>query len=239
MCIRDSYCEKARWALDMAAVDYQEEGHAPLFHWLFVLPRTRTKTVPVLIVEGRSPLTESSDIMRYASAFLPHENSLFPERSRAQVDALVERFDRQLGPATRRLGYCYVAKNPALFGEFIATLPRVERAIVAKSERVMRAILGRAFKVSDGARDRTRAKVLAEFAFVEERLAAGAYLVGDTFTAADLTFAALAAPILQPGIDIQALRARDAGFADLVAGLRATTAGEFALRVIRDHRPIR
>ena len=46
---------------------------------------------------------------------------------------------------------------------------------------------------------RSRQRLEQLFAEVGERLADGRrYLVGDTFTAADLTFAALAAPILWP-----------------------------------------
>lgn len=233
------YCEKARWALLFAEIPFEEEGHAPLVHWPFVMTRTRTRTVPVLLVEGRPPLTESSDIVRYASARLPPERSLYPEEGRAEVEALEQRFDRQLGPATRRLGYCYLAKSAALFGTFIESIPSFERNLVELAERPMRALLGRAFNVSDRARDRMRAKVVEEFAYVESLLEGGKrYLVGDRFSAADLTFTALAAPALGMNKDLTLLRQLDPGFAELAEEMRATRAGRYATDVYANHRPV-
>ncbi len=230
------YCEKARWALDLAGVAYREEGHAPMLHWLYVLPRTRTRTVPVLLREGAPALLSSGEIVRYASALLPPERDLYPSQVRGQVEALEQRFDDVLGPATRRLGYCYVSRSKALFLAFVTELDGLELALVERGERVMRGALARAFKVSERARDRTRARVLEEFAEAERLLADGRpFLTGDRFTAADLTFAALAAPVLVPGRSIGEIAELCPDFAALVAELRGTRGGEHALALTREH----
>src|SRR3954451_24869544 len=72
------YCEKARWALDRAGVDYREERHAQGIHQVMAKRAGGGKTVPVLVAdEGVFP--ESEDILRYADRHLPDERRLFPE----------------------------------------------------------------------------------------------------------------------------------------------------------------
>ena len=56
------YCEKARWALDRAKLDYVEESHAPLLH----LPTARRfggRTVPLLVdTDTKQTFTDSTEI---------------------------------------------------------------------------------------------------------------------------------------------------------------------------------
>ena len=78
------------------------------------------------------------------------------------------------------------------------------------------------------------------FDTVGELLADGrSYLVGKTFGAADLTFSALAAPVLLPRNYGSPLPSLDEIPTDLLAQIeefRALPAGDFALRIYRDHR---
>jgi glutathione S-transferase len=205
-------------------------------HWLFTLPRSGTRTVPVLLTGGKK-LTESSDIVRFADERIPEEKSLFPAGSRREVEELVARYDEKLGVPVRRLAWCHITESPPLFEYLTTRLPPREGRWALRGERVMRGMMRSAFKVSPRARARMREKVLAELAVAAKRLQGRRYLVGDSFTAADLTFASLLSPVLMPGITEEEGRARDAAFADLIAEIRATPGGAHALRVIREHRP--
>jgi glutathione S-transferase len=72
------YCEKARWALDHARVEYVEEGHVPGFHRLAVRRAKSGKTsVPVLVADGRT-LDDSSDILACADAKSAAGRALYP-----------------------------------------------------------------------------------------------------------------------------------------------------------------
>ena len=65
------------------------------------------------------------------------------------------------------------------------------------------------------------------------------YLVGDTFSAADLTLASLATPVLMPdGFGVPSLSRRDLpdDLGAIVDGLRKTPVGEHVLRMYREHR---
>ena len=227
------YCEKARWALERAGIAYVEEPHAPMMHWAYTLPRAKTRTVPLLLVEGEAPITDSTDILRYADRACRPEERLFPEEPPLlrEVERLESRFDDELGPAARRLAYCYVTLDAQLFvGLFAPSLPPGERSVFERGERVLRALLRRAFKVSDAAAQRTRGKLEDLFADVSTLVKDGRrYLVGERLTAADVTFVALAGPVLLPDRSDEAIGRLPREFASVVRALRATPAGRFAL----------
>lgn len=59
------------------------------------------------------------------------------------------------------------------------------------------------------------------------------------YCAADLSFASLAAPLLLPpqyGAPLPSLERLPSAAVELIKELRATTAGEFGLRLYREHR---
>jgi glutathione S-transferase len=82
--------------------------------------------------------------------------------------------------------------------------------------------------------------VNATFDEVAERLSDDRpYLCGESFTAADLTFAALAAPLVMPpeyGVTLPQPDVLPEPMASKVRALRAHPAGEYALRMFREER---
>ena len=58
------YCEKARWALDRAGVEYTEEAHLPLFHYTATYRNGGKRTVPLLVADaGKTVVRDSTDII--------------------------------------------------------------------------------------------------------------------------------------------------------------------------------
>jgi glutathione S-transferase len=98
----------------------------------------------------------------------------------------------------------------------------------------------RGMNITPTSADRSLEYARRVFRAVGERLADGReFLVGGTFTAADLTFAALAAPVLLPpeyGAPLPELDDLPSDVGDLVESFRSTAAGAFALRIYRDWR---
>jgi glutathione S-transferase len=82
--------------------------------------------------------------------------------------------------------------------------------------------------------------VWREFDFVAETLEQrGPHLCGERFTAADLTFAALAASVIAPpqyGVTLPQPDELDAGTADLVRRAREHPAGGYALKLYAECR---
>jgi glutathione S-transferase len=234
------YCEKARWALDATGLPYREEPHAPVAH----LRATRTvggKTVPVL-VHGDTVLRDSTDIALHADSLAPPERRLVPIQAdpRARVLAIEHELDETLGVDARLLAYWHVLGDAASLRAFAERMlglraPLARRVIAP----VFRALIFRYYRVSRDAASRAEARVRATFARLGDAVSAEGYLVGNRFTLADLTFAALSAPLLGPPehpVTGRVGGAPASRAAALRTDLSATPAGQHALRVYREHR---
>jgi glutathione S-transferase len=80
------------------------------------------------------------------------------------------------------------------------------------------------------------------FEIVDRRLVGGkTYLVGDTISAADITFAALAAPVLLPPehpVMVSKIAELPIEMAAAIKELQSTAAGVFALRLYQEQRHV-
>lgn len=229
------YCEKARWALERAEIPYREEPHLQAIHWAHVWRAGRGRTAPVLVTDD-AVLTESADILRWVDG--RSDLDLYPDGAAA----LEARFDAELGPHGRRWMYHRIFDRSDLVLTYGATgVPRWERAMLPRALPLVRRLIARYLDVDDTTAAESRERVRAVFDEVGERLADGRrYLVGDRFTAADLTFASLAAAVLIPphyGVPLPPLAALSEPFAGEVRVLREHPAGAFALRLYDQERP--
>ncbi|WP_437995626.1 glutathione S-transferase family protein [Sorangium sp. So ce185] len=247
------YCEKARWALDRAGVPYREDAYLPLAHALPSLRAGGRRSVPVLVTRAGA-VSDSTDILRYADAFVPSEHALFsgePGARRDDIEALEERFDRELGPASRRVAYFHLLPDEegafALMGGSLRSLEGAGaappwwfgRRVFRAYYPIARAVMKRVMRIDAAGAERSRGKLRAVFDAVNERLRDGRpFLVGDRFSAADLTFAALAAPLIVP--ERHPVPFPFAGLPavlrELIEALRAEPAGAFVQRLYREQR---
>jgi glutathione S-transferase len=213
------YSEKVRWALRLKGVEHVRHAPPPGAHIPVALALTRGRhyTFPVLSLDGRQ-IGDSSAIIAALEEAFP-DPPLYPsdpgERERAL--ALEEFFDDELGPYARQAVFHELGSDVESFGKVAAAnVPALARlgGVLGAYGKVYTAVR---FKASDAqGAVRSRAKVEAALDRLEAELGDGEYLVGDRFTVADLTAAALLYPLaLPPGGPI----ARD----DLPAdrGLRA------------------
>jgi glutathione S-transferase len=228
------YAEKARWALDYLALPYVERPQLPLFHRLATRPHGGT-SVPVL-AHGRRTLTDSSAIVLWADeatggdVLFPHD-----EAPRSEVLALEDEFDKVLGPHTRRWGYAQLLGRRDIITTMVTrSVPRPQARWAPFILPVFMPLVKRAFDIRPETTARSRERINTVFEEVGRRLADGRpFLVGERFSAADLTFAALTAPVLLPPecpayppvSDMPAAMRND------VERWRATAAGRFALQM--------
>jgi glutathione S-transferase len=233
------YCEKARWALDRCGVAYREEGHLPLLHYVANRRAGAGRTVPAFVHAG-GVIPDSTEIIAFADAARP--GTLLPTDAGVRSDALAleDDFDRHLGPATRRWAYAQIFPRKDLDAFFTHGSPAWEQRALRLARPLAVAFLRRSLKIDDAGVARSRAKIDDTLDKVSELLRDGRrYLVGDRFTVADLSFAALASPILwapehpHPMPPVTELTP-DAH--DLVMGWRATRAGRHALRMYTEER---
>lgn len=237
------YCEKARWALDRVGARYREEPHFPLLHLLTtVRPGRKTRTVPILVTP-HGELTDSRDILRHLDQWVTEAQRLYPEATRDDVLELETMFDQELGPAVRRWAYCWVVDQPAAFDAlFAGTGSRAERVVFGAAKPLIKRAIKKGYALSERAKAKCLTRIEGVFARTDARLSNGQrYLVGDRFTAADLTLAALAAPALYP----QGCRAQmptrqllPAGMLAQIDALRITPTGRHVLRLFAEERAV-
>lgn len=232
------YCEKARWALERARIDFVEEPHVPLLSWIGTLGSRGNRTAPVFVANEKV-YAESTDVLRYADEHGSAEK-LF--NGDPEVERLEEHFDRHLGPTARRAVYDDVLRLPRsqladLLGK---DAPGWEKRVARVATPVIGGMIRRGLRVTPSEVKRSKEMVDAIFGEVEARLKDGRrYLTGDRFTAADLTFAALASVIVFPdGYARYALPLAElpSNITDVVHRYREKPAGAFAMRMYEEHR---
>jgi glutathione S-transferase len=236
------FCEKARWALERAGLDYVEERHVQGIHVFMARRAGGGETTPALVAdEGVFP--ESEDIVRYADGHLPEELRLFPADPALsdEVTDLSRWLDEGLGPDGRRLMYAHMLHHRRLM------LRVNNQGVPAWEDRTMRVLwplitrmVNRHLDVGPTTLDDDSVRVRNTFDAIAERLADGRpYLCGERFTAADLTFACLASAVLGPpeyGVRLPQLDELPAQVAHDVGEFRQHPAGVYALELFRTER---
>lgn len=238
------FCEKARWALDRTGVPYTERAHVQVFH-RFAARRAGGRdatTVPVLVCD-EGALTDSADILVWADSRAPTDRRLYPDdpAATAEIRALEQDFDTRLGPAGRLWMYDGLRGRRDIAVAYALTgVPGWQRRLFPLAYGFVTGFIDRFLDITPETVARSEREVHATFDAMAERLADGRpYLMGERFTAADLTFAALAAAVLMPpeyGVPLPRPDELPAPMATAVRELRAHPAGAHAMAMFRTER---
>jgi len=236
------YCEKARWALDRAGVSYRERAHLQLIHRFAVRRAGGGRTAPVLVC-GDRVLADSADIVDAADRHAPADGRLYPDDpgATAEIRALEREFDSRLGPHARRWIYNGLrGRRDLAIAYGCAGVPAWERGALQVAYPALAWGIDHYLDVTPATAAGSEEEVRAVFDAVAERLGDGRpYLCGERFTAADLTFSALAAAVLMPpeyGIPLPQPPELPASTAAVVRELRSHPAGAHALAMFRTER---
>lgn len=193
------YCEKARWALDYKQIQYESVNLVPGTHIKTIRQLADNSSVPVLDHNGHV-VQGSASVLTYLDEQFA-DRPLTPEEpdQKAAVMAWETRLDELAGPAVRCYSYHHLLKRPRLVVPLLAAgkpwlYQWVMRLGFSRIEEGMRQWL----KIND--RTAAAAQVTMETILTElaEAYRQSPYLVGNRFTRADLTAAALFAPLFQP-----------------------------------------
>jgi glutathione S-transferase len=236
------YCEKARWALERAGIEYHEERHVQGIHRLAARRAGGGMTVPVLVTP-QGAIGESAEIIEWVDGRTAPEDRLLPVEAgtRAEVQELCARLDERLGPAARRLMYVHMLTQRELLLSFNnqGVPPWEDRALRWGWPFAVR-FIGRALAITPGVDVEDEATVMRELDFVGDRLAHGRpHLCGDHFGAADLTFAALAAAVVVPpiyGVPLPQPELLAPETAAFVRRAREHPAGAYAMTLFAEYR---
>jgi glutathione S-transferase len=192
--------EKVRWALDFKGISHERKSYLPGPHLISIKKLSGQSQVPVAVVGG--------DVIAGSAAILDRlerdhpEPALYPADPGARREALAmqARFDAELGPATRTAFFsALVNEGDYLCAMFARAASAPKRALYRASFPIARGLIANANGVSDPANvERAFATVEHTLDELAERAKPTGYLVGDAFNIADLTAAALLAPLANP-----------------------------------------
>jgi glutathione S-transferase len=197
------YSEKVRWALDHKEVPHSRRAVSiPGLHMLASIWLTRgaSQTFPVMEIDGQR-IGDSTGIIAVLEGRFP-EPPLYPAdpEQRRRALELEDFFDEELGPHLRLLAFHELGKDPERFQAVIErTTPGPLTRISGGAVAYARTYTGLRFGVkSEEAAEIARGKVIAALDRLEAELGSGDYLIGDSFSVADLTAASLFYPLVIP-----------------------------------------
>ncbi len=195
------YVEKVRWALDFKQLEWRG---------IDIVAFTKkemqcfpcAQTVPLIHdTDTGVAISDSSPIIRYLDETYP-EHALFPADpdEREQVWQWMLRLDSTLGLHARRLGYTQlIMECPNVLSRLF--MPDVCGGLFTKpvlrsmAAPVLGAMLTLRFRFHRNRQDRVYESLQAQLLHVARQLERNGFLVGDGFTAADITLASLLRPL--------------------------------------------
>jgi glutathione S-transferase len=234
------YNEKVRWALDYKRIPHVRRSLLPGFHIQEARRLTGdTSTTPVLTIDDRS-IGDSTRIIAAIEERWP-EPPLYPaERARRQRALELEGFfDEELGPHIRRAFYYVLVRHPELLVPlFTGEDANATNALLEGFDR-LRSGIERRFEITPETARHSRAKVVAAMDRLEGEISATGHLVGDSFTVADLTAAALFYGVVRPPEFPYPMVPEDelpGSWRDFVNSLAGRPGGQWVSEMYRRHR---
>lgn len=189
-----------RWALDYKRVPHVRRSLLPGLHAVKAKRLTGdTSTAPVFTLDGRS-IGDSTRIIAALEERWP-QPPLYPADAgrRRRALELEEFFDEQLGPHIRRAFYQELLSHQGLVVPlFTLGQPATNSALLRAGFPLLRVGMRRRFQISPESAATSRAKVVAAMGRLEREISTSGYLVGESFTVADLTAAALFYGVARP-----------------------------------------
>jgi glutathione S-transferase len=191
--------EKVRWALDYKRIAHRRRVLGPDY-LIRAWRATGRGTLPILFLDGRA-IGDSTHIIAALEDRFP-EPPLYPgdASARQRALALEDYFDEQLGPALRAATVTPLFRhNPDIALRVLTTgMPDKAYQRLRPLVRIFPAFYRFRHKISDTRLEADRATVNAALDRIEQERQGRRYFVGEAFSVADLTAAAMLSPLLQP-----------------------------------------
>jgi len=196
------YCEKARWALDYAGIDYKLKHLPPGIHRKTAEKLGAPASSLPILTAGDEVIQGSADIIAWADAHGNAPYPLLPDERRAEIEEIERRLDDRTGVHVRRYYYseAIVDYPESVRPIFTRDLSPLYRWAITRRWPYIRGVMIKMMDLGPEQFDESKRIVEGEIGWLEDRLSDGRkHLVGDKFSAADIAAASLLAPLAGPG----------------------------------------
>jgi glutathione S-transferase len=203
------YSEKARWALDFKGIPYRPRHLLPGFHMRTARKLAPRTSMPILKTDS-AVIQDSTEIINFLDRTFP-DRSLTPSDPKDANSAIdwEEYLDEEIGVTLRLWFYYHTLPDRDRALRFLCRdAPWVQRSLFAWSFPRIRDAMTRMMKISEESAGGAERRLLLALDRIDEALERGPFLVGNSFSRADLTAGALLSPLCRPGeseSDVEAL----------------------------------
>jgi len=235
-------CELGRFLLAHYRIPYEERRHTIIFSSFATLWYGGSIHFPLLYGSSFKPLDSVRKMIDYLDPLCPEDrNLLLAGHDRDSVEADWTTFNATLGGAVTAFAYFNLLPlRAAMIRPLTEGTPFYEVLAVRWAYPLFAGFLRAGLHLSASVAQEGVAQIRTVVQSVNARLADGRrYLVGDRFSLSDLAFANALAPLVLP----EEYAARMPSLAELPpvlksadAEMQSHPAGQFALRIYRDHR---
>ena len=189
--------DKARWALDHKGVPHVLKALTPGFQEFRARRLRAGTTSPILEVDGHA-IGDSTAIIAEIERRWP-DPPLYPSDpdERIQALAIEDCFD-EAGHDVRRVVFNDLEPGSDYFLDALYGRDHPRRAMFGRMSPVVGPLIRARFKINPTNVERSRQVVRDAFDRIEAERGASEFLVGDSFSVADLTAAAIMSPIVMP-----------------------------------------
>jgi glutathione S-transferase len=191
--------EKARWALDYKRIPHERRSVFPGTQMLRApLLRGGTSTVPVIDLDGKR-IGDSSRIIEELERRWP-DPPLYPDDpdERRKALEIEDFFDEHCAHEIRRALFDELLREPELMAEAAGTDSRRGAGVLRPLFPLVNRAVRSKYTITPEATAEARRTVEAAMDRLEAELGPSGYLVGDSFSVADLTAAAILSVIVMP-----------------------------------------
>ncbi len=237
--------EIAKWALDSKRILYKDVPHAPGLYVSVINKLTGQKgnwNNPVLLTTDALLYTVPS-IIQYLDQRSLLSDRLIPETNneREQVLELYHKFSTELAGCLSEYVYAHILPyRKFAIPLFTARVPLIEKLIFKIAYPILRKALVKGLGIENSSNEQRLLEIKKIFSYVDEILSDGRkYLVGNSLTIADISFASIAAPLILPdefGAVATKINQVPDELRQVILEMRATRAGQFILRLYREDR---
>jgi|SRR5688572_685740 len=193
------YSEKVRWALDYKGIAHRRRVLGPDY-LIRAWRATGQGKLPILWLDSRA-IADSTRIIAALEERFP-KPPLYPSDAATQQRALAleDDLDETLGPALRAAIVTPLFRNDPDIALRVLTTGMPEKAYrtLRPLLRIFPAYYRLRHRIREANLEKDRAVVLAALDRIEQERQGRAYLIGEAFTVADLSAAALLGALLQP-----------------------------------------